>query len=45
VAALEAVLEALEEGRDPDDARVPCGVCEAGTWTVERVEPPLRIDV
>lgn len=44
VQALEVALAALEQGREPS-TRLSCGVCETGAWTVERVEPPLRIDV
>ncbi len=44
VKALERVLSALERGVDPGDTRLACGVCKDGHWTVERLDPPLRID-
>lgn len=45
VRALEEELLALEEGRELSREPLGCGICKSGTWTVERVEPPIRIEV
>lgn len=45
VKALEEALQALERGEAPVERELRCGVCKTGRWSVERVEPPVRIEV